>query len=132
MPNYHLYPVTVEVAEYFHDVQCVVEATAYERQALNELHSNFMGRSWVEASFGYYPAVGTFGGEQITICVSKAKVNDRMILFYYASSPVVNHDLIDVWLLANLPDAVKKNGGTGIIRTDAANFDNIFEEEMTQ
>ena len=104
------------------DVVFVIEATSFEQLALWKEHSK-QGKGiidWEEDNSGYAETVGEFGGYPVVINVSFARLNGYRIMFYYAMSKVVNHDMIKDWLKNNCNP--KQDEGTRDAHADAMNF----------
>ena len=107
--------------------QCegVIEATSFESHVLWQQHSpesktRFRGMnitSWEHRSSGSMFSVGEFGGSEVCVEISFARINGKWVMFYNACSQVVDHRLVDQWLKEHMSHAVK---------TDANNSHIVF------
>lgn len=107
--------ISEEVKAYVAGVEGVVEATSFERGCLWERHQK---RGWVSETLGYGVEVGSIGEDPIFISILTARVGGKKILFYEATSLVVDHAQVNLWLHTHLPN--------GTPRTDAQNFHTIL------
>lgn len=105
------------VAEYISDVKGVVEANRYESLALWEKYSQ--RTKWKSLGFGFIPCIGKFNDHPVHISLLKNYILDQPILFWYATSPIVNYNMIDEWLKEFLPNEAYAN------KSDADNFFNV-------
>ncbi len=102
-----------------------VEATGYESLSLWQHHSSQSDRpkgykphQWVQDSLGFLQTVGTLADMPVAVSVFWATVDGKLVLFYEATSRVVDHEMVDEW--------IKKNTPTAVIRTNAMNFHNVL------
>jgi hypothetical protein len=98
------------------DVEYMVEATSNERFMLWEKwHYSKEGRqiSWESNNVGLMETVGYIDKRPVVMTLNTAVIGGKKILFYDGTSQLVDHALIDKWLVDNLPDVCK---------TDAGNF----------
>ncbi len=106
-------------------VQGVVEATSFEKYALwqlNKFRDN--PRTWIENLQGQLAIVGYVGNDPVCISLLVDKVSNQKILFWHATSKIVDYDQIKKWLETYLPLSSFKNGILN--NTDANNFNNVF------
>lgn len=123
-----------EVAEYLQGVVGVVEANSFEKFALWQINENKLDgvkRSWKAGGHGYGPTVGHLvtedGTKPVAISILCDVVDGRKLLFYYAMSRFVDHDLPRAWLEQHLPDSAFEGEGRGRLNhVDAMNFCNVF------
>lgn len=111
-------PISDEIKEFLQGVDGVVEATGYEKLYLWTQYSD----EWDDRSNGgYLVRVGEVGDEGIYISILIHKVRNQKILFWHATSQVVDYRIIEQWLDQNIPwpDGVRN-------KTDANNFSCIF------
>jgi hypothetical protein len=108
--------------DYLKDVVGVVEATREEQMFLFTRNRAMPEpREWKENLSGYGKTVGELAGMPVFISLMTQKIDGKTILFYYATSVVVDHRLIDAWLEANLPKSAFKPDGK-LNRSDCANW----------
>lgn len=104
----------------------VVEATSEERTMLwCEWSSEAAGHRygspdnerfpWEQVRDGWSHEVGQLAGFPVNIIVNFAVIYGELVMFYYASSRVVDHEMVEEWLRANVP-AYREN------HTNATNF----------
>jgi hypothetical protein len=99
----------------------IVEANSFETMCLWQRWKD-NGKSWVSTGHGYGPKVGTYGDMPVCISLLTAMVEGQKILFVDPTSQVTDHRLIEAWLKANVPSALRKDGYLN--KTDAMNFAN--------
>jgi hypothetical protein len=120
-----------EIAQYLDGVVGVVEANGYERMCLwREGKEN--GRKWRESLSGYGQTIGKIDGRPVHVSLLVDEVDGHRILFIYPTSQVVDHELIDRWLLATMPGSAKKRDGQYVNKVDAMNFHNVFPYKATR
>jgi hypothetical protein len=105
------------------DTVYVVEADEF---AQHHLYNNF--RCEVEWDFDprcYSVNVGTFGGEPVTLRLLFSKINGKRVLFYAPSSRVVNHDMVDKWLMNYCNPT--RSGGLQRAHANAMNFHQVID-----
>lgn len=117
-------PVREEVARFLDGVIGVVEANSFETSRLWREHHE--KRAWIENLSGFGCTVGHRHGDPVCISLLTATVDGHKILFFHPTSPVVDWDLIDAWMVASLPKSAFRAGSDVVNRTDATNFANIF------
>jgi hypothetical protein len=96
----------------------VVEATDFEQLTLwQQWHETV---TWQQDNPGWLETVGHNAGRPVCISVSWNVINGRHVMFYEATSQVVDHELVDAWLVANCNP--KWDNGTRRAHTNAMNF----------
>lgn len=117
-----------EQATYLSDVIGVVEATSYEKLMLwSENRGRDNPKTWEEGRIGFGETVGHLDDMPVCISVLVDRVDGHKILFLEATSRVVDHRMIDVWLAEHLPpSAFRDDEHEHVNRTDSMNFHNIF------
>jgi hypothetical protein len=101
-------------------VQFAVEASDYESLRLwQEFHPK--AKSWEQEMRGTMITVGHINDRPICVQLSWNMINDKRVLFYSASSQLVDWVLIEKWLKANALTP-------GHTMTDASNFHLIFDQ----
>lgn len=116
----------------------VVEATSFETQCLwaeNSKDSNcrrFTPRRWEQVSPGWLVTVGELDYRPVCISMSWARIDGRLVMFWYPTSQVVDTVQIEKWLEKHFTG--KWDGGTRNAQTNAMNFhhclDAIDEDKM--
>lgn len=84
--------------------------------------------TWKQQPSGLLRQVGSIDGQPVWISLSINTVDDHRLLFYHATSNVVDNEMVREWLLANLPASALRDGGKHIHNTDATNFCNILRD----
>ncbi len=86
---------------------------------------------WNGNSSGYGCTVGHLDGRPVAISLLTSTVDGNKLLFWYATSVVVDYDMIDKWLNENLPEsAFQVNMPRLLNKTDATNFINIIPSRV--
>lgn len=122
-------PLKFDIKTYLEDVVASVEATSFEQYKLwQEMVALYGSDYFVSTNFGYLSTVGYINDRPICISLNTAIVNGKKILFWYATSQVVDYIQIEKWLLKNLPKSAFRGDDSGdyIISTDPMNFSNIL------
>lgn len=110
------------------NVKFFVEANSYEQQSLWEHcqagKNNYkMDIDWVQVMAGYGRVLGqiTSGEEKLDVFVSFnfAKINGKLICFYYPSSRGIDHEIINKYIKSFNK---KYDNGLRNAMTDAQNF----------
>lgn len=89
------------------------------------------GKEWKQCLSGPLITVGKLDDRPVCISVFVHTIDDERIVFYEATSMVVDHQMIDNWFLEHLPDSALKQynlsqGDRYLNRVDAGNFFNVF------
>lgn len=92
----------------YKDVYGIVEATNYESLCLWKEWHKERGYSWEQNNAGWLVEVEQ--GSGVWISPLAHVVNGRKILFVEATSSKVDWDMIEAYLKANIPSALKDNG----------------------
>lgn len=106
-----------EMEEFLKDVVGICEATHFEKQCLWQTYHKCLAWSWQENSLGYLKTVGMIDEHPTVMSLFTATVDGEKILFWHATSQVVDYRLIDSWFERMLPD---------IKKADANNFNTLF------
>jgi hypothetical protein len=110
------------VKTYIEGVVGLVEASReeytmqYVRHVMDKT-GDWVKLDWKENTSGYGINVGTFAGREVWISINSAVINGRKILFWHATSSIVDYGLIDIWIETHFK---------GIKKTDATNFMNVI------
>jgi hypothetical protein len=104
----------------------IVEATDFERQCLWERNHEHM--TWESNLSGYLPTVGLHGDDRVVISLLTAKIDGHKVLFWHATSPIVNYTLITEWFRKNMPRTAFRPDDY-LNNVDSQNFSNVFSYE---
>lgn len=106
-----------DVLKYLQGIDGICEANSFETMSLWDDYTKKYNYTWKETGYGgYLLTVGFIKKHPICISVSKAIVRGKTILFWDASSLLVDHRKIDKFFKKYLP---------GVPRTNAMNFHNV-------
>lgn len=115
-----------EMTDFLDGVVGAVEANSYEKYMLwYENQQSKYRKTWVSNNMGLMEIVGYIDKRPVCISLFTSVVGSRKILFYYATSQIVDHLMIDEWLKENLPKTAFRNDGY-VNKTDATNFHILF------
>jgi hypothetical protein len=121
-----------QMVEFLEGVTGVVEATSAEKHWIWREFSDWsedehMDRTWKQGS-GLLATVGTVGKRPVCISVLVDVVNGKRILFYHATSQVVDHQMVEEWLKRELPVTAFEGGDPRkrMNHTDATNWSNVI------
>jgi hypothetical protein len=122
--------MNTEVEKYLDGVNGVVEATTFEKMFLYEKHRK---DGWSEIPHSLSVRVGVRDGSPVVVSISSAFVRGYKILFVEPTSTLVDYNMINKWLAANLPKSAFKQpefyNSSHVVRlnsVDALNFHNVF------
>lgn len=116
-----------EIVAYLANVEAVCEATNFEKHSLwKEFTENRNPDNWDDAGQGYLKTVGHIDEHPVCISLLTATIQDRIFLFYHATSRFVDHDMVRKWLEENLPASAFKSPGY-LNHSDATNFWNLVK-----
>lgn len=101
-----------------------IEATSFEYMCLWREYTSKKA-DWKENLSGHYVEVGRINFNPINISLRTAVISGHKILFWHATSPVVDYNQIEKWLLNNLPVSCFE-APEQLNKTDAQNFYNVF------
>lgn len=110
---------------YLQGVIGAVEATDCERHYLWREETQEYGHEWKSQLFGYGRHIGNVGDMPVCVSLLCQTVRGHKLLFYHATSRVVDHQMIRDWLDRVMPATARRPDGS-INKTDAMNFHNIF------
>jgi len=105
-----------------------VEATAFEQYALWFINKEATEYpvEWTDSREGIMVYVGDYNYNPIYLSLVSAIVKGQKIIFWHPTSPVVNYDMINAWIVKNAPNTARVN--QAVNKTDAGNFQNIFRK----
>jgi hypothetical protein len=100
-------------------VDFAVEANSYESLCIWEQFNEKC--TWVQHTRGAMRQIGELAGRPIWVTLFWNTINGKKVLFYEATSQVVDYEMVENWIRKN---ALNEHG----IRTDAMNFHIIWHE----
>jgi uncharacterized protein YkvS len=107
-----------QMTKFLEGVEGVVEANGNEKLNIWESYrENYNEKDWVSNNGGILETVGYLDERPICISLYVDTIKGKKILFWHATSQLVDHLLIDKWLDLNLPS---------IKRTNAMNWPNVI------
>ena len=104
---------------------CSVEATSFEEHSLWDKWSNQSKNSyssavaWEQLSDGWLPTVGRINDKPVCISLSWNFIDGQPVLFWDATSILVDYDMIHDWLKKMMPQVYVDQV---CLTTDAGNF----------
>jgi hypothetical protein len=117
-----------EDAELFEGVEFLVEASDYEKQTLWEryyykpFNPEAVVKDWQQVSMGHGITIGHLGDRPVCVSIFYAILDGHKVMFYDATSQVVDHAMIDEWLKHHTLEKVRWDNGTRWAHTNAMNF----------
>lgn len=105
-----------------------VEATSEEYHHCYQVWDEYRKAGdgpWKENLSGILPTVGFIAEFPVCISLRTAHLGPHKILFYHATSRLVDHDMIRDWLKLALPKSAIRDDGY-INHSDATNFTNVI------
>ncbi len=117
--------VDVEMQEFLKDITGVVEATRCEEHYLWKEYNNDLGWDWKQGGMGLVHTVGMTDKMPTCISLFVNEVRGEKILFWHATSQLVDYRLVDKWMKKNIPKSAYRKDNF-INKTDATNFCNLF------
>lgn len=124
--------ITVEDADFKRDLDKflegtvgIVKANSYEYLCIwKEYHET---KSWDENLRSMFFGVGYLGDRQITVYMRVAKIDGQKIVFWESPSQLVDHAMIDKWMLDHMPGTARRDHDPEYLnRVDAQNFHNVL------
>jgi len=112
------------LSELLEGVFGAVEATSFEKLCLWSEY-NERKLQWEDSPFGILFKVGEVDSRPVYVSLTTAIVAGKKILFYNATSEIVDYNMIEEWLKDVLPESARQITGF-VNKTDAMNFHNIF------
>lgn len=107
-----------QMVKFLDGVVGVIEANSGEYGYIWERNKEYRKAKWEEkSSSGLFEYVGWHGERPVCMSMRIAYIDDHKILFWHATSSLVDHEMIDEWFEVNLPDVHK---------TDATNWTNAI------
>ncbi len=94
--------VQSDIEDYFKDVVFTVEANSFEQHALWTMYHykdvGFGQVPWEEGFMGHGITIGYFKKMPVVISLNYARINGRLVAFFYGCSQVVDHRMVDAWV----------------------------------
>lgn len=108
-----------EMTFFLDGVTGAIEATSCEQHSLWERYTEY-GVEWKQHNVGLLETVGTLADMPVCISLHTTQIGGDKILFYHATSQVVDQRMINKWLEENLPTTARREDGA-LNKTDATN-----------
>lgn len=102
----------------------VIEATSYEQLMLWQEWNGKV--AWKQDNLGWLETVGFLDNMPVCISIMRVNLNGHWVLFWFPTSQVVDHRLIDKWLDENVFKYTPKHRGDLKPETDPMNFHNCI------
>ena len=118
-----------DLARFLAGVVGVIDATRCEQSYIYE-HATRHGAVWKSDNVGRGVPVGFVGDDPVYVSLSTATVNGGKVLFYEATSKVVDHDLVRAWLEKHLPATARVDGQLN--HSDATNWHNVLPRAVQE
>ena len=125
-----------DLTKFFENVAGVVEATDYEHLCLWQKYHQELKHPWIDSREGRFVTVGEVKlvipgvrkHKVFPVCVQMSVdvVDGFKILFMEPTSIVVYHEMVEKWLLENLPMTARRYDGEYLNKTDSMNFHNVI------
>lgn len=139
--KYHIDGILEFCKRFNNEIDGFVEATHFEQNALWSIYAldaaditliryssaneRQIRVTWQGSNMGSLCQIGTCEGQPVVLCLGHAKINDRNIVFYYASSIMVNYDHVTNAIFDTRTE-IRKHTGKMPRRSDATNFYNVI------
>jgi hypothetical protein len=126
--------ISKEIEDYLHGVTGVIEATNDEKHYVWERNKRGPNYPWSDTGSGYLATVGNVGDRPICISLLTTTINGGKILFYHATSSLVDHDMIREWLEKSLPVTAfrDRDPRKGLNHTDSTNWVHAIPQERVE
>lgn len=119
--NIQKFPVDMsdnkELAKLVEGSTAAVEATSCEYMSIWERVTTTSKLTWESDGMGLLCTIGKLGDRPVCVSIRSAVVDGKKIIFYHATSIVVDHDMVRNWI-----DLVMSNPK----HSDATNFWNVL------
>jgi len=125
----HDYETDDEIKKFLEGIVGAVEASSFEELCIWQEYTQELNYSWKQNCSGYLEYVGLFHSRPICINLRTSVVNGHKILFWEATSQLVDYKMIDKWMEKNLPKSARHSDGR-LNKTDAMNFCNILPRDV--
>lgn len=115
-----------DLERYLAGVYSVVEANSFEQMCLWERFTAKHTKSnWEEIGMGHSICIGRHDDKPVCITIMRANIFYKGVIFLDATSQVVDHAMIDMWIEENMPDSARGVNGR-VRRSNAMNFHNAL------
>jgi hypothetical protein len=104
----------------------VVESTNYERMCLWREYTEIRKIEWKDNLSGHGVTVGHVNKNPVCMTLWNAVIGGHKVLFFEATSQLVDHRMIDKWFQDHMPKSGWQPSDAYPNRSDAMNFSNIF------
>jgi hypothetical protein len=119
-----------QMIDFLDGVVGVVDANSYESLCLwRENQELAVPCSWVQNNSGLMETVGYVNGYPVCLSLLTTRISGWKILFIEVTSRMVDHEMVEKWLLENMPKSAFKKSSRYINRTNAMNFSNILPNQ---
>ena len=120
-----------QMTAFLHGVVGVVEATRFEHHALWRLNDLDGRHKWESATAGLGEIIGKVGKMPVAISLNVDVIDGHRILFYHATSQVVDHRMVEAWLEKNLPVTafMDSDPRKRMNHSDSINFPNVLPRQ---
>jgi hypothetical protein len=114
------------IEKFLEGVVGIVEADYFSHQMLWEYNNREKMYSWIENLVGFMEIIpiSTKPKKSMALSLRTAIINNQKILFVNPTSKYVDYDLINKWLLENVPESALKCNNLNMV--NAMNFHNVF------
>jgi hypothetical protein len=123
-----------EDAKLFERVGFLVEATHQEQHTFwhDYHHEPRAGVPrvlvWTQETRGHMVTLGWLEGRPICVTLFYATLDGTRVLFYEATSQLVDHAMVEQWLRHHTERTIRYDGGRRWARTDSSNFAHCLGE----
>jgi hypothetical protein len=101
----------------------LIEATDFEMQYLTERNERSQNPViWEQQSGGYLPTIGTLDDRPICLSFRWATLDGALVLFWHATSMVVDHGQIIIYMRKTFPHLFPDPVYNGSFASNATNF----------
>lgn len=122
-----LLPFNEEDKKLFKDIVFLIEANRNEQLAFwrdhfhDPRHKNDHIKEWKEVSMGHGITIGTVDNRPVVVSISYAFLNGKKVMFYEGVSQLVDHQMIEDWLM-RYAENIKYDNGTRWAHCNSSNF----------
>ncbi len=93
----------------------IIEATDFEKFCLWERWNPRMDIEWKDESLGYFANLGKVADMPVCLSLWIAYINGKKVLFWDATSQVVDYRMIEAWFEKHLKDVKKTDANNAHI-----------------
>lgn len=106
-----------QMLNFIEGVVGIIEASSNEKMYIWQSNKDHRKETWEDRHSGILEYVGWLNKRPICISLQIVIIGGNKILFWHATSSLVDYEMIDEWFELNLP---------GIPKTDATNWTNVL------